>query len=377
MNTPLSLVSGGNSSPLNVAISTEGGGVQLSVNGSEPIDFQQILSGEQNAATVLDLLRAQLTPEQFSQFQELMEGGKSLPLAAIFSQLLQEAGSDGTVTITDSESEMPVTDEDLQTLQREFLAQLLQWKESQQQADSDDQDESGLLNLPPLFWQVDSPSSQQRKDPTSFTVTGDAAGVKTMAEGVALLQPVAASAETPSAANVNSLAGAAVSQPQPAGNPGATAPPQAPLPAVNIPPGTQGWDQAVGERIAWMVNGDIQAASIQIKPPHLGPLHIQLSIQNDQVTIHFTTHHGVVKEALEAAIPRLREMMAENGGAQLVNVDVSQRDPGQTAQGDLADAYHAGDNGSGGRGSYSDGGELSLEQPTIYYRSNGLIDDYA
>ena len=150
MNTPLSLVTGGNSSPLNVAISTDGGGVQLSVNGSEPIDFQQILSGEQNAAEILDLLRAQLTPEQFAQFQELMEGGKPLPLAAIFSQLLQEAGSDGTVTFTDSETEIPVTDEDLQTLQREFLAQLLQWKESQQQTDTDDQDEAELLNLPQL-----------------------------------------------------------------------------------------------------------------------------------------------------------------------------------------------------------------------------------
>jgi flagellar hook-length control protein FliK len=371
MNTPLSLVTGGTSSPLNVAISTEGGGVQLSVNGSEPIDFQQILSGEQNAAEILDLLRAQLTPEQFSQIQELMEGGKPLPLAAIFSQLLQEAGADGTVTITGSESEIPATDEDLQTLQREFLAQLLQWKESQQQADSDEREESELLNLPPLFWQVDTPSSQPHKDPAAITATGEAAGVKTAAEGVALLQPVVASVETPSAANVNALAGAAVSQPQPAGNP--AAPTQMPLPTVNIPPGTPGWDQAVGERIAWMVNGDIQAASIQIKPPHLGPLHIQLSIQNDQATIHFTTHHGVVKEALEAAIPRLREMLAENGGLQLVNVDVSQRDPNQTAQGDLANAYRQG----GGGDSYSGGGELPLEHPTIQYRSNGLIDDYA
>ena len=373
MNTPLSLVTGGNSSPLNVAISTDGGGVQLSVNGSEPIDFQQILSGEQNAAEILDLLRAQLTPEQFAQFQELMEGGKPLPLAAIFSQLLQEAGSDGTVTFTDSETEIPVTDEDLQTLQREFLAQLLQWKESQQQTDTDDQDEAELLNLPPLFWQVDTPSSQQHKDPASITASGDVTGVKTTAEGIALLQPVATSVETSSAANMNALAGAAVSQPQSAGNPGAGAPTQAPLPAVNIPPGTPGWDQAVGERIAWMVNGDIQTASIQIKPPHLGPLHIQLSIQNDQATIHFTTHHGVVKDALEAAIPRLREMLAENGGVQLVNVDVSQRDPNQTAQGDRADAYRQG----GGGDSSAGGSELSLEHPTIHYRSNGLIDDYA
>lgn len=376
MNSPLSLVAGGNSSPLKVAISTDGGGLQLSLNGSEPIDFQEILSGEQNAAAILDLLRAQLTPEQLSQIQGLMEGGKPLPLAAIFSQLLNEAGSDGTVVFTDPESGIPVEDEDLQLLQAEFLSQLLQWKEAQQQADSGEGDGTELLNLPPLFWQTDTPSAWQHKDPSAITATGDGAGIKATAESVALLQPVAISAETQSGANVNSLAAAGVSQSQPAANPAATSSAQVPLPAVSVPPGTQGWDQAVGERIAWMVNGDIQAASIQIKPPHLGPLHIQLSIQNDQATIHFTTHHGVVKEALEAAIPRLREMLAENGGIQLVNVDVSQRDPNQTAQGDLADAYRQGGNGTG-NGSYPGGGELSLEQPTIHYRSNGLIDDYA
>ncbi|MEW8283797.1 MAG: hypothetical protein AB2767_15245, partial [Candidatus Thiodiazotropha taylori] len=43
---------------------------------------------------------------------------------------------------------------------------------------------------------------------------------------------------------------------------------------LNTPVGQPGWDQAVGERIQWMVNQNIQQAEIKLTPPNLGPLEI-------------------------------------------------------------------------------------------------------
>jgi flagellar hook-length control protein FliK len=93
---------------------------------------------------------------------------------------------------------------------------------------------------------------------------------------------------------------------------------------LEAPLGTRDWGEAVGERILWMVGRTIQGATLRITPPHLGSIDIQLTMQQDQTSVSFTTQNGAVREALEAAIPRLREMFGESN-LQLANVDVSQR----------------------------------------------------
>lgn len=139
--------------------------------------------------------------------------------------------------------------------------------------------------------------------------------------------------------------------------------------------GGNGWSEAMGERIMWMMGKGIQAASIRITPPHLGPIQVQLSVQNDQASVNMITQHGVVKEALEAAMPRLREMLAESN-LQLVNVDVSHRENMQ--HGNRSESpYHD---------QVQQAEDLPAEQEEItaiedevagYYTSSGLLDDYA
>jgi len=93
---------------------------------------------------------------------------------------------------------------------------------------------------------------------------------------------------------------------------------------LEAPLGTKDWGEAVGERILWMVGRTIQGATLRVTPPHLGAIDIQLTMQQDQTSVSFTTQNGAVREALEAAIPRLREMFGESN-LQLANVDVNQR----------------------------------------------------
>lgn len=85
-----------------------------------------------------------------------------------------------------------------------------------------------------------------------------------------------------------------------------------------------GWSKDLGEQIIWMNNKEISAAEIKLNPAHLGPISIRIDVgQDNQTSIQFTAQHTETKEALEASIPKLKEMLL---GQQLnlVNVNISQ-----------------------------------------------------
>jgi len=103
---------------------------------------------------------------------------------------------------------------------------------------------------------------------------------------------------------------------------------------VSIPVGERGWDRAFGERIVWLVGQQIQAADVKLNPPHLGPVEVRLSLTGQDASVSFTVTHGAARDAIEQAIPRLRELFAEHQ-LQIVNVDVGQRDASsQASQGE-------------------------------------------
>lgn len=92
-------------------------------------------------------------------------------------------------------------------------------------------------------------------------------------------------------------------------------------PPVATPMGQPGWHQELGDRIVWMTGKSLDSASIHLNPPHLGPLEVRISMSHDQqASIQFVSEHAVVREAIEAAVPRLREMM---GNQQVILVDVN------------------------------------------------------
>lgn len=140
---------------------------------------------------------------------------------------------------------------------------------------------------------------------------------------------------------------------------------------LDTPVGQPGWDRAVGERIQWMVGHNIQQAEIKLNPPNLGPLEIKVSLQNDQTSITFVATQAPTREALEASIPRLREMFGEIN-LNLANVDVGQQQAGGSA--------HDGRSATGGtEGADSPGQEATAgaRNPRWVASSDGLLDTYA
>ena len=158
----------------------------------------------------------------------------------------------------------------------------------------------------------------------------------------------------------------------------AAAPPSSGLPSVslNVPFNQAGWDQALGERVQWMVGQGIQRASIKLNPAHLGPMEVRIQIQNDQANVQFTSAHGVVRDALEAALPRLRDMF-DNTGVELADVDVSGQSFAEQRQ---ATTDSQGGSGNMGRNmAFDPDGEddISLETPVYPLPGSGRLDLFA
>lgn len=159
----------------------------------------------------------------------------------------------------------------------------------------------------------------------------------------------------------------------------------APLPAneqirVDVPVGAKGWDQAVGQRLVWLANNNQQTAQLHVTPPNLGPVEIRLTITNDQASAMFVSPHAGVREALESALPRLREMFADSG-LTLANVNVASEQQRQHAQdGSGQGRRRSGGGMLGGEGDI-DGveGVGGLRQGVASIRTgpNGLVDIFA
>lgn len=106
-----------------------------------------------------------------------------------------------------------------------------------------------------------------------------------------------------------------------------------PVERLAPPVGTPAWDQAIGQKVVWMVAGAQQSASLTLNPPDLGPLQVVLHVSNGQADASFFAAQPEVRQALEAALPRLREMMHDAG------VELGQA----TVSAGMADQHQAGE----------------------------------
>lgn len=96
--------------------------------------------------------------------------------------------------------------------------------------------------------------------------------------------------------------------------------------AITSQMGNQAWGDDLVSRVKWQIGQEIQEAKISLNPRELGPLQVKINIIDDQAHVQFVAHHGSVRDAIEDAIPRLREML-EQSGLVLADADVSQQSP--------------------------------------------------
>ncbi|HRQ05736.1 MAG TPA: flagellar hook-length control protein FliK [Nitrosomonas halophila] len=126
--------------------------------------------------------------------------------------------------------------------------------------------------------------------------------------------------------------------PLPLGTSSATPPAAASVP-VTTAFDSPAWPDEFGQKITWIATQRLQSAELKLHPAHLGPIEIMLQLSGEQgaqqVSAQFASHHAAVREAIEANLPRLREMMAESG-ITLTEVSVS----AQTSQQHANNGHH-------------------------------------
>ena len=88
------------------------------------------------------------------------------------------------------------------------------------------------------------------------------------------------------------------------------------------------WGADLQEKVLWMTNRHIQNAEIRLNPAELGPIRIQVSVEDEAATVMFTAQHNVTREAIELALPRLREMLSDHG-LSLAGSTVTDSDDGE------------------------------------------------
>jgi len=104
-------------------------------------------------------------------------------------------------------------------------------------------------------------------------------------------------------------------------------------PSFSMQPSMQSeaWGKVLSSRVVWMAREGVQQAELKLNPSNLGPVEVKLHMKNDQAHVTFVAHHAATRDALEQALPRLRESFQENG-MNLADAGVSDQAPEQQAE---------------------------------------------
>lgn len=181
-----------------------------------------------------------------------------------------------------------------------------------------------------------------------------------------LAQATAASPQMPAAA-AETASPAAMAH---AAAPPAHAPSADNAPAVariDTPVGSRGWDAEVGQKVVLMVNRLESRAELTLTPPHMGRVEVSISVNGDQTSAAFVSASPAAREALEQALPRLREILAE-AGITLGQASVNAESPRQDREGTPAEQR-------GGNRNVESAGAAAPAQ--WLRRSEGLVDTFA
>jgi flagellar hook-length control protein FliK len=114
-----------------------------------------------------------------------------------------------------------------------------------------------------------------------------------------------------------------------------------------------------------MVEQGKHTASLRLSPEHLGPLEVRITMNGDQASVQFGAAHVDTRNAIENALPRLREMFAAQG-LSLSDANVSREPPRQQQNPTQASSS-----------SSSFGGEDAATSVSAAQVRLGLLDTYA
>ncbi|MEM9657741.1 MAG: flagellar hook-length control protein FliK [Planctomycetota bacterium] len=95
----------------------------------------------------------------------------------------------------------------------------------------------------------------------------------------------------------------------------------APAPVLSLSPEELEFQSQLTERVRFLVSQGVNRATVTLRPASLGEVAIQIDYQDDGARVQFQTPSQVAREALELAIPRLRDLF-DSAGVRLQEAQV-------------------------------------------------------
>ncbi|MEZ9474763.1 flagellar hook-length control protein FliK [Vibrio splendidus] len=114
-------------------------------------------------------------------------------------------------------------------------------------------------------------------------------------------------------------------------------------------------NEQVAEKVQMMMSKNLKNLDIRLDPPELGQMKIRMTMNNDVANVHFTVSNQQAREVIEQTLPRLREMLAQQG-LQLADSSVQQQNSGQGQ-----DRYNNGEQQSGANRTNDGQGDENLD----------------
>lgn len=134
----------------------------------------------------------------------------------------------------------------------------------------------------------------------------------------------------------------------------------------------------MAEKVQMMMSKNLKNLDIRLDPPELGRMQIRLTMNSDLANVHFTVTNPQARDIIEQTLPRLREMLAQQG-MQLADSSVQQQNRGEQ-QGGYSTAEQnrqASDDGRGLSNQSDDGMETDIEMNVNVTSQGDGISYYA
>ena len=138
------------------------------------------------------------------------------------------------------------------------------------------------------------------------------------------------------------------------------------------------WNQDFTQKIVWLAGNGKQSAELTLNPPQMGPIEIALNIDKGSASATFVSANADVRQSIESALPRLREMFA-GLGIELGQANVSAESFRQ-AQGGQANEGQSQGNGQGRQGQailVTESMSLPSTHAMASSRGNSMVDIFA
>jgi len=141
---------------------------------------------------------------------------------------------------------------------------------------------------------------------------------------------------------------------------------------VNTPVGSPNWATDFSNKVVFMSNAHQQTAQLSLNPPDLGPLQVVLQVSGSHAHAVFVSEHQQVRDAVEQALPKLRDQLAAGGmglGSASVS-DGSSNNASSSQNGGGKRRSGGGDNNSNAAAS------VTTTASTVTRAPDGIVDTF-